>query len=160
MLRLSRATTNRGHKRILAVSSGGGHWVQLLRLRPALDGCDVLFVTVNAAYRSDVASARFRIVPDATRWEKARLCWMALRLAWIMILEWPDVVLSTGAAPGFFAVRLGRFMGARTIWLDSIANIERLSMSGQMVCKKADLVLTQWPHLAREGAPMYKGSVL
>jgi len=51
-------------------------------------------------------------------------------------------------------------MGAKTVWIDSIANIERISMSGKMVCGKADMVLTQWPHLAREKAPLYKGSVL
>jgi exopolysaccharide biosynthesis glucuronosyltransferase PssD len=77
-----------------------------------------------------------------------------------MLLERPDVVISTGAAPGFFAIRLGRLMRARTIWIDSVANIEKMSLSGELVCGKADLVLTQWPHLAREGAPLYKGSVL
>ena len=32
-------------RRILAVSSGGGHWVELMRLRPAFEGHDVAFVT-------------------------------------------------------------------------------------------------------------------
>ena len=46
-------------KRILALSSGGGHWVQLLRLRPAFDdGCEVTFATVDKGcllYTSDAA---------------------------------------------------------------------------------------------------------
>ena len=146
--------------RVLAVSSGGGHWVQLLRLRPALEGCSITFVTVNKAYRADVPGERFRAIPDATRWNRVKLVRMCIKLAWIMVREWPDVVVSTGAAPGFFAVRIGRLMGARTAWVDSIANVEKLSMSGQLVCSKADLVLTQWPHLARGFAPSYKGSVL
>jgi UDP-N-acetylglucosamine:LPS N-acetylglucosamine transferase len=146
--------------RVLAVSSGGGHWVQLLRLRPALKGCRVLFVTVNKAYRTDVPGERFCVIPDATRWNKFKLIRVGLKLAWIIAREWPDVVISTGAAPGFFAVWIGRLMGARTVWVDSIANVDELSMSGRMVCGKADLVLTQWPHLAREGAPLYKGAVL
>jgi hypothetical protein len=149
-----------GPTRVLAIASGGGHWVQLLRLRPAYEGGDVLFVTVNEAYRVDVPGARFRVIPDATRWSKVALFKMAVKLAWIMVWEWPEVVISTGAAPGYFAVRLGRLMGAKTVWVDSIANIEKLSMSGEMVCDKADLVLTQWPHLARGDAPSYKGSVL
>jgi UDP-N-acetylglucosamine:LPS N-acetylglucosamine transferase len=146
--------------RVLAVSSGGGHWVQLLRLRPAMEGCPVLFVTVSKAYRTDVPGERFRCIPDATRWNKLKLVWMAAKLALIMLREWPDVVISTGAAPGYFAMRLGRLMRAKTIWIDSIANIEQLSLSGQMVCGKANLVLTQWPHLAQADAPLYRGSVL
>ena len=30
-------------QRVLAISSGGGHWIQLLRLRPAFAGADVHF---------------------------------------------------------------------------------------------------------------------
>ena len=51
-------------------------------------------------------------------------------------------------------------MGARTIWLDSIANVEELSMSGSWIGRSADLWLTQWPHLARPEGPHYAGSVL
>ena len=152
----------RGGPRVLAISSGGGHWVQLLRLRPAFEGCRIVFVTVNKAYRADVPGERFHTVPDATRWNKFKLILMALKLACIMAWEQPDTVISTGAAPGFFAIRFGKLMGCRTLWLDSVANIEKMSLSGQLVCGKADVVLTQWPHLAAAGGgvPMYKGSVL
>jgi len=147
--------------------------VQLLRLRPAMERMDksdastgaahrITYVTVNKAYRADVPGQRFRTVPDATRWNKVKLLRMAAKLAWIMLSERPHVVISTGAAPGFFAIRIGRLMGCRTLWLDSVANIEKLSLSGQLVCGRADVVLTQWPHLAGAGgtAPLYKGSVL
>jgi hypothetical protein len=78
----------------------------------------------------------------------------------LLIRVRPDVVVSTGAALGYFAVRFGRWFGARTIWVDSVANAEELSMSGQMAGRHADLWLTQWPHLAREQGPAFLGSVL
>ena len=43
-----------GRRRVLAVASGGGHWVQLLRLRPAFEGCDVTYACVRPAYADDV----------------------------------------------------------------------------------------------------------
>lgn len=146
--------------RVVAIASGGGHWVQLLRLRPALEGCEVLYVTTGKEYAADVAGARFRSIPDASRWNKLELLKMGARLAWIMVWFWPRVVVTTGAAPGYFAVRLGKLMGARTLWVDSIANAEEMSMSGQMACGHADLCLTQWAHLARPGGPRYEGAVL
>lgn len=146
--------------RILAVSSAGGHWVQLLRLRPAFADCDVTFVTVNPSYRADVDGARFRVIPDSNRWNKLALLRCALSLGWLLWREQPDVVISTGAAPGYFALRLARLFGARTIWVDSVANAEELSLSGQKVQSHADLWLTQWPHLTRENGPHYRGSVL
>ena len=33
--------------KILVVASGGGHWIQMLRLRPAFEGLDVAFVSVE-----------------------------------------------------------------------------------------------------------------
>jgi UDP-N-acetylglucosamine:LPS N-acetylglucosamine transferase len=152
--------SGRGPRRVLAVASGGGHWVQLLRLRPAFEGYEVTYVTVDRAYAADVPGARFRAIVDATRWNKLRLLRMALQITWILLRERPDVVISTGAAPGYFALRLGKWLGARTIWLDSIANVERLSLSGQRIGPHVDLWLTQWPHLARPDGPQFAGSVL
>ncbi len=147
-------------KRILAVASGGGHWVQLLRMVPAFEGHQVVFVSVNPAYRSEVGAARFHCVNDATRWDRGGLLLLAARMCWIVLRERPDVIVSTGAAPGYFAVRLGKWFGARTVWVDSMANVEQLSMSGERIGPYADLWLTQWPHLARPDGPRYEGAVL
>lgn len=152
--------------RILAVASGGGHWVQLLRLRPAFEGHRVAYVTVRKSYRSDIGDGvPFYVINDATRWDKVGLAKMCLRLLWIIVRERPGVIVSTGAAPGYFAIRFGKLLGARTIWLDSIANVEQVSMTGELVRKHADLWLTQWPHLARgegedDSRPLCLGSVL
>ena len=85
---------------------------------------------------------------------------MAVRVLWLFLRLRPAVVISTGAAPGYFAIRFGKLLGARTIWVDSIANVEQISMTGELVRKYSDLWLTQWPHLAREGGPHCLGSVL
>ncbi len=146
--------------RVLAVASGGGHWVQLMRLRPVLLEADTAFVTVSDMYREDVPGARFYTVRDATRWNKFALIGQALRLLRILVKERPSVVISTGAAPGFFALRLGKLVGARVCWIDSIANVEAVSLSGQKIGPKCDLWLTQWAHLASENGPRYEGAVL
>ena len=146
--------------RVLAVASGGGHWVQLLRLRPAFDRSRTTYVTVRASYASDVPDADFRVVPDATRWNKARLLWMAVKMLWIVARLRPDVVISTGAAPGYFAIRFGSWFGARTCWVDSIANAEELSLSGRKIKRHATTVLSQWPDVAEREQVTFAGSVL
>lgn len=147
--------------RVLAVSSGGGHWVELMRIRPAFEGADIAYVTVNREYARDVPGHRFHTVNDATRWSKIAALWQAFRILVILLRERPDVVVTTGAAPGYFALRMGKWFKASTIWLDSIANVEELSMAGQMSGRFADLWLTQWPHLAKaDGRPSCAGAVL
>ena len=154
-----RASTG-SRKRVLAISSGGGHWIELLRLRPAFSGHFVTYVTVDAAYRAHVPQAPFFVVDDATRWDRRGSMRCAARVLTIIARQRPDIVVSTGALPGFFGVVIGRRFGARTIWVDSLANVEELSMSGRRVGPFADLWLTQWPELARDGGPQFCGSVL
>ena len=146
-------------RRILAVASGGGHWVQLLRLRPAFEGHEVAYVTTNAGYQGDV-DARLHAVTDANMWEKRKLLRMFVEVAWIVLRERPDVVVTTGAAPGFAAVFFARMLGARTLWIDSIANSEELSNSGKKVGRLATAWVTQWPHLAAADGPQHWGAVL
>jgi UDP-N-acetylglucosamine:LPS N-acetylglucosamine transferase len=134
--------------------------VQLLRLRPAFADCRITYVSVDRAYAADVPGERFHAIIDATRWNKFKLLVMALQIVWLLVRTRPRVIISTGAAPGYFALRLGRLIGARTVWIDSAANVERLSLTGQLVRRFADLWLTQWPHLARPDGPYYFGGTL
>ncbi len=144
----------------MAVASGGGHWVQLLRLRSAFDDHSVVFVTVREEYRADLEPGdRLVVVADATRWNPLGLVQLTLQLAWALLRHRPQIIISTGAAPGVIALRLGRLIRARTVWVDSIANCEEISMSGRRAGKHAGLWLTQWPHLATPDGPRYAGSV-
>lgn len=147
-------------RRVLAVASGGGHWVQLMRLRPAFEGADVTFVSVKRFRRDEVRDHRFFTIPDATRWSKHMFIPMALKILWIILLVRPHVVVTTGSGPGYATLRLAKFFGSRTVWIDSISQIESLSMSGQYAGKVADLWLTQWPHLSRPEGPEYSGTIL
>lgn len=146
--------------RLLAISSGGGHWVQLLRLRPAFDGCETTYATVREGYRVDVGDADFRLIPDSNLWNKFALIHSAAAVFLLIARLRPDVVITTGAAPGYFGVRFGKLFGARVIWVDSVANAEELSMSGRKAGHFVDLWLTQWPDLACRGGPQYYGNVL
>ncbi|MEM7179017.1 MAG: UvrB/UvrC motif-containing protein, partial [Pseudomonadota bacterium] len=66
--------------RVLAISSGGGHWVQLRRLAPAFDGSEVVFATVDRSAAQSVAPARVYLYPDANKDQKLRLVLASLRV--------------------------------------------------------------------------------
>ncbi len=160
--------------RILAIASSGGHWIELFRMRPAWDGCDVSYVTTKKGYNEEVVhdarernqpEPRFFKVINANRWQKFRLLGQVIGVLLVLLRIRPHVIISTGASLGFFALKMGKILGARTIWVDSIANAEELSLSGKMAGGCADLWLTQWQHLARSNKsetarPVYKGEVI
>ncbi|MDG5466842.1 UDP-N-acetylglucosamine--LPS N-acetylglucosamine transferase [Deltaproteobacteria bacterium IMCC39524] len=146
-------------KRIMLVSSSGGHWLEMMCLLSAFDGFEKIFVTTDSGYKGQVEGAFFT-VPDASMWNKFRLVHMAMKVLYVILRTRPDVIISTGAAPGFFALFFGKKLGLKTIWVDSIANAEKLSLSGSKVGVYADLWLTQWEHLSRAEGPFFEGAVL
>lgn len=135
--------------KILLISSCGGHWVQMCRLLPAMESCELVFASTDPDYSQSVSGFKFYAIPDASMWNKPRLILQALKVLFLLIKIRPDVVVSTGASVGFFALFFGKKMGIKTIWIDSIANCDELSLSGKKVKPYADLFLTQWEHLAR-----------
>jgi len=155
---MARAASARRPK-VLAVASGGGHWIQLLRVLGAFEGSDLVFVTVHRDYQQEVPGQRMHVVGDANRWNRLGVAKLAVQMLGVVLRERPDVVFSTGAAPGVFALLFGRLLGARTIWLDSLANVEHLSLSARIARPFAELWLTQWPELARPEGPEYAGRV-
>ena len=58
-----------GKPRLLALASGGGHWVQLQRLKPAFEGFETAYVSMFESYAEQVPDSRYYIVPDASRFD-------------------------------------------------------------------------------------------
>lgn len=146
--------------KLLAAASGGGHWVQLLRLRDAFQDFETVYVSMFDNYADAVPGARLHTIPDASRFNKMSFVKVWTKAVRIMARERPKAVVTTGSAPMLSFIILGRMMGAHTLWVDSIANAERLSSSGRLAKKLAHRTISQWPDVAaREGVECW-GAVL
>jgi UDP-N-acetylglucosamine:LPS N-acetylglucosamine transferase len=147
-------------KRVLAVASGGGHWEQLSIISRGFAGQDVVYATTIPGLPEKSNLSPSYIVKDANRNRPLDMLICAVELTSIIARHKPHVVVSTGAAPGLLALGIGKIFGAKAIWIDSVANSEKLSMSGKIAGKFADLLLTQWEHLSGSNNAKYLGSVL
>jgi UDP-N-acetylglucosamine:LPS N-acetylglucosamine transferase len=130
-----------------------------------------VYATTHSDYAADLQRSApdhpelFHTIPDANRNDWIGLMMQMFVLFRILLRVRPDVVISTGASAGYFALRFAKLLGCRTIWVDSIANAEQLSLAGQRVQPFADLWLTQWPELAKPSVdgkpvPRYEGAVM
>ncbi len=135
-------------RRALLVASAGGHWIELRHLCAAFDGWDCQFVSTSTGMTAPIGHRDVLAIPDSSRDTVAKVTRTFARLLPIVWRFDPDVVLSTGAAPGAVALLIGKLMGAHTIWIDSIANSEKPSLSASAIRPFADLRLTQWSDLA------------
>ena len=135
--------------RICLAASAGGHISQLLKLAGSWNEYETFCVTTTEVVREKLSTfGSVYVVGECNRQHPARVVKVLLRCIKVVFRERPDVVISTGAAAGCMLCFLGKMFGAKVVWIDSITNVERISLSGRMVRYIADLFLVQWPELA------------
>lgn len=148
-------------RKIMAVASEGGHWIQLMRLRPAFESTEVVYVSTNPGLAKAFSLKSFRTLPDANLSKTLKLVWLLVKAMLLILRERPTHVVTTGAAPGFAVLICGRLLGAKTVWIDSIANADELSTAGMKAGRFSDHWLTQWEHLADKYPGLeYRGRVI
>lgn len=144
--------------RIMAIASGGGHWKELMLLNPSLSGGVVRYVTTIEGLANQNGILDCKVVKDSNFNTKLALLTTFFQMLIEVVKFRPDVIISTGAAPGILGIFWGRIFGAKTLWIDSIANAEQLSMGGRLARIFAHQVVTQWDYLAVNGV-RYEGSI-
>ena len=137
-------------RKLMAVASEGGHWIELMLLRPAFEDFNPVYVSTNSALKNAYNVDRFRTLPDANLDTKMKLLYLFFKAFLLVVKERPTHIVSTGAAPGFAVLLFGRLLGAKTVWIDSIANADELSAAGAKAKYVAHHWLTQWEHLTEK----------
>lgn len=143
------------------VCSPGGHLQQMLALRPAWDGFERFWVTLEGPdVEVLLAQERVRLAHGPTNRSVMNL-FRNLWLAWTVLRrERPAAVLSTGAGLAVPFLILGRLLGSRTIYVESLTRTESLSLSGRMVYPFVAEFYVQWPGTTRLGRARHVGSIL
>jgi UDP-N-acetylglucosamine:LPS N-acetylglucosamine transferase len=79
----------------------------------------------------------------------------------ILLVERPDVVLSTGAEIAIPFLWVGKLLGANTAYIESWSRAQTRSGTGPLVYPIADLFLVQWPALLELYGPKarYEGGL-
>ncbi|MGP9799113.1 oligosaccharide biosynthesis protein Alg14 [Halomonas sp. 86] len=151
--------------KILFVASFGGHFIQLKHLyekiKKAVDQ-DVVYAFAVTERDVKLEEEMAYYFPNVHR--KSSICkiissvWKAFG---ILSKVKPDVVISTGALPGLIMCCVAKIMGKRTIWVDSMANCQKLSFSGGIAKYVCDICLTQWEDVSKKNKRVqYWGKVL
>jgi len=137
--------------RICLVASAGGHLSQLLRLKDGWNRYDSFCLTTSDTVREKLQKyGKVYVVGECNRQHPLWVILVMIRCAKIILRERPDVVISSGAAVGCITCFLSKLIGAKVVWIDSITNVEYMSLSGRMVRYIADLFMVQWPELVKQ----------
>ncbi|MFI3282320.1 MAG: oligosaccharide biosynthesis protein Alg14 [Rikenellaceae bacterium] len=146
--------------KVLAAASKGGHWIELQRVCNDIGKMsDVVYVSTNPSYAKMINGEKLYVVDDFSQWNALKMIPVFFQAIKIIKCEKPDFTISTGAAPGLMVLLASRVLGVKTIWIDSIASVTTLSLSGRLASRFASRVYTQWSGLSSDKI-IYKGNVL
>ena len=144
------------------VASAGGHLLQLVSLKRVWEEEEWFWVTFPKMDAESLLKGErvFWAHHPTNRnlknlFKNAWLAWRVLRQ------ERPDAIISTGAGVAVPFLWVGRFLGIKTIYVESITFIENLSLTGRLVYPFVDHFFVQWPDLtSRYAKANYKGQVI
>lgn len=156
-----------GRAEVLLVCSTGGHLLQLLALRGAWAGFSRVWVTFDKSdARSLLAEEHVVYAHGPTNRNFGLLAVRnllrnLLGAARLVRVVRPRVVLTTGAGVAVPYAWIGRLLGARVVYVESLTRIERPSLSCRLIAPVASRIYAQWPELP-ETVPKarYVGSVV
>lgn len=148
--------------KICLVCSSGGHFFELFSVNPLWEKHDRFWVTFP---RQDTKSL---LRNEKTYWAHfptnrslknlIRNAGLAVK---VIARERPAAVISTGAGVAVPFLYLGRLLGLQTIYIESLARINDLSLTGRLVYRVVDHFLVQWPELAeRYPRARFRGQVI
>jgi hypothetical protein len=132
----------------------------LLALRPAFEAHEVLFATTLEGLPQISQISPSVIIPDCNRNAVWLLPKAVVIIAYQIIRFRPHAIITTGALPGLIALAIGRAFGVQTVWIDSLANADEMSMSGKIARHFASLRISQWEHVANAEGCQYMGAII
>ena len=137
-------------KKICFAASSGGHFEQILALKPLMEQYDSFLVTERTAYRMDVKGEKLYFLHQVNRKELSfpfAMAGNALRSLYIMIREKPDIVISTGALAVIPLCLLAKLFRRKLIFIESFAKVSSPTKTGKLLYKYADRFYVQWPQM-------------
>jgi len=148
--------------KICIVCSAGGHFLEAFQLKPILKKHETLWVTFK---KEDTMSL---LKDENVFWAHYPTQRNLKNLVKNFILAYKmykttdiDMIISTGAGVAVSFFILAKLFKKKTIFIESIARIKNLSLTGGIIYRFSDLFLVQWPELqVKFPKAVYKGRLL
>ena len=139
-------------KKILFISSTGGHLTEMLQLEPMFSSYDYHIITENTKantylpekYGKDRVSYLVYGTKSHLFSYLFKFAYNCIKSFFLYLKIRPDVVITTGTHTAVPMCRIAHFFHKKVIWIETFANSSTPTMAGRMVYPIADLFVVQW----------------
>lgn len=142
-------------KRVLFISSSGGHLSELLQLRPTMKKHDSYLITEKTKstlnLRKDFKD-KIYYLPFSTRFELNYIYIFPYNIikSFILFLKIrPDYIVSTGSHTAVPMCYIAKLFRKKIIYIETFANINTKSLAGKLVYPISDVFIVQWESMLK-----------
>ncbi|WP_077214830.1 PssD/Cps14F family polysaccharide biosynthesis glycosyltransferase [Bacillus dakarensis] len=156
---------NKKRKKVLFISSLGGHLTQLLQLEPLFKEYDYHIVTENSVITKELQKQYNMsfLVYGARNYPFKyifKFSYNVFKSLFIFLREKPDVIVSTGAHTAVPMCYIAKLFRKKVIFIESFAKTSTPTISGKMIYPIADLFIVQWEGMLKHYPnAVYGGSI-
>ena len=154
-------------KKVLFISSTGGHLNELLQLSPLFERYEYHIITEKDKaniFLKEKYGDRLSFLPYGTR---ARIFsyifkyfWLCLKTVYYYLKIRPKVIITTGTHTAGPMCILGKIFRSKIIYIETYANKNKKTATGRLIYPMADLFIVQWEEMLKlYPKAVYGGSI-
>ena len=148
---VSREMDEKKNVKICFAASSGGHYEQLMMLKPLMEKYDSFVITEKTDYSAEAKGEKTYYMKQVNRREKDFI-WRMIQNAWKSIC--------TGVLAMIPICLISKFMGKKLIYIESFAKVTSPTETGKLLYKFADQFYVQWkPMLKFYPKAIYLGGI-
>lgn len=143
-------------KKVLFISSTGGHLSELMKLEPLFKQYNYNIITEKDKTTRNLSNkheGKVYYLPYCTRSKIFKYIiiypYVVLKSFKLFIRIKPDVIVSTGTHTTVPMCYFGKLFQKKVIYIESYANITKKTLSGKIVYPISDLFIVQWRQMKK-----------
>lgn len=142
--------------KICLVGSSGGHLTHLYMLKPFWKDKERFWATFDKEDARSLLKGEkiYPVYYPSNRSIKALMI-NTIRAIKILRKERPNLIISSGAAPAIPFFWIGKFMGAKTIYVEVVDRIDKSTIAGKLCHPVADKFIVEWEEMKK----VYKNAI-
>ena len=143
-------------KRVLFISSTGGHLVEMMQLKDMFNNYDYHIITEKTKSNlklKDKYKERIDFLVYGTKDHflvyPFKLLYNCFKSLFLYIKIHPDYIITTGAHTAGPICCIGKLLGSRIIYIETFANITTKTITGKFIYLFADKFIVQWESMKK-----------
>lgn len=141
-------------KKVLFISSTGGHLEELMQLKPMFEKYDYYIVTEKTKSNLNLKNKypkKVSLLAYGTKKNMLTYPFILLinsfKSLFIYLKHRPKYIVSTGSHTAGPMCCIGKILGSKIIYIETFANSKTKSVAGSIIYKISDLFIVQWEEM-------------